>query len=55
MSPTPVKEPVDDEQESAENGVLAHVTGIHKRLADGIERRSADIAIDDAKRRNRQP
>jgi hypothetical protein len=40
-------------EESAENGGLAHVTEIHKRLADGIERRSADIAIDDAERCNR--
>ena len=44
----------DDQRERAENGTLAQIAEINKRLADGVERRGADIAIDDAERGDRQ-
>ena len=44
----------NDERERAEDGVLAHVAEIDQRLPDGVERRSADIAEDDAERGERQ-
>jgi hypothetical protein len=44
----------DDQRESTEDRVLAEIAEIDERLAHGIERRGADIAIDDAKRSDRQ-
>ena len=44
----------DDQRERAEDRVLAQIAEIDERLAHGIERRGADIAVDDAERGDRQ-